>query len=343
MLEKPDIPDESIIACLQDAYGLPITRVDFLPIGVDQHAAVYCAAAQDETPYFVKLRKGDFNEVIVLLSKFLSDLGIEEVIAPLETKTGQLWAHFDLYRLVLYPFIEGLDGYQTRLQGRHWQTLGRAIKSVHTAVIPPELHPNILQENYSPIWREMVRVFLGRIKKDFFVDPVAVELSIFLAAKSEQICDLVDRAEWLASLLAQQPRPFVLCHADLHAGNLLVDNTGLLHIVDWDEPVFAPKERDLMYVGGGLGGNGCTAEEEKIFFYAGYGQTQVDPTALLYYRYERIIQDIALFSEEIFSSKEGGEDREQAFRYLKSNFLPNGVLDIAYNTEERRLPGVRYG
>jgi Ser/Thr protein kinase RdoA (MazF antagonist) len=45
----------------------------------------------------------------------------------------------------------------------------------------------------------------------------------------------------------------VLCHADLHTWNVLVDSVGDLWIADWDEAVLAPRERDLMFVVGGIG------------------------------------------------------------------------------------------
>jgi len=35
MLEKPDLPDEQLIACLQRDYSLQIAQVDFLPLGND--------------------------------------------------------------------------------------------------------------------------------------------------------------------------------------------------------------------------------------------------------------------------------------------------------------------
>jgi spectinomycin phosphotransferase len=89
-----------------------------------------------------------------------------------------------------------------------------------------------------------------------------------------------------------------------------------------------------MFVGGGQMGNGRTPSEEETLFYQGYGQTQINPTALAYYRYERIIQDIALYCEQIFLTHEGSPDREQALHYLTSNFLPNGVLEIAYKSDK---------
>ncbi len=107
-----------------------------------------------------------------------------------------------------------------------------------------------------------------------------------------------------------------------------------LYIVDWDNPILAPKERDLMYAGGGLMGAGHTPQEEETLFYEGYGQTQVDPITLAYYRYERIVQDIAVECEQLLLTNEGGADREQSLRYLVSNFLPEGVIEIAYKSDK---------
>ena len=44
MLEKPDLQDEKIIACLQDEYGLLVVQVAFLPLGADRDTAVYRAS-----------------------------------------------------------------------------------------------------------------------------------------------------------------------------------------------------------------------------------------------------------------------------------------------------------
>jgi spectinomycin phosphotransferase len=55
---------------------------------------------------------------------------------------------------------------------------------------------------------------------------------------------------------------------------------------------------------------------------------------LSFYRFERIVQDIAAYCEQIFLSNEGGEDREQAYQYLTSNFLPGGVLEITKRADK---------
>jgi spectinomycin phosphotransferase len=334
MLEKPDLQDEKIIACLQDEYGLLVVQVAFLPLGGDRNTTVYRVVADDETPYFVKLRRGIFDETCVALPKFLSDQGIVQIIAPLTTKTGHLWANLNAFKVILYPFVDGYNGYEVNLSDRHWGDFGTTLKSIHTAIVPPALARRIQQETYSPQWREIVKTFLERVEDDVFDEPVAVKLAAFLKAKRVEILNLVGRAERLIQALEARSLEFILCHSDIHAGNILIDVNDAFYIVDWDDPILAPKERDLMYIGGGLMGDGHTPQEEETLFYRRYGQTQIDPIALAYYRYERIIEDIAVYCGQIFATNEGSKDREQSLQYLASNFLPNSVLEIAYKSDK---------
>jgi spectinomycin phosphotransferase len=84
--------------------------------------------------------------------------------------------------LILYPFVEGHNGYEVGLSERHWVEFGRALKGIHTAVVPSALVRRIQQETYSPQWREIVKTFLERVEDDAFDDPVAVRLAAFLKA-----------------------------------------------------------------------------------------------------------------------------------------------------------------
>jgi spectinomycin phosphotransferase len=334
MLEKPDLQDERVVACLQDEYELRVAHVVFLPLGADLNTAVYRVVTDDQTPYFLKLRRAVFDEISAALPKFLSDHGIVQVVAPLTTRTGQLWASLDAFKVLLYPFVEGHNGYEVALSDQHWSEFGRALKSIHTVDLPPTLSRHIQRETYSPQWRETVKTFLERIEDEAFDEPVAVKLAAFLGIRRDQILDLVGRAARLAQSLQARSPQFVLCHSDIHAGNILIDANDAVYLVDWDNPILAAKERDLMFIGGGQMGSWHTPQEEETLFYRGYGHTQIEPIALAYYRYERIIQDIAIFCEQILLTNEGGEDRAQSLQYLTSSFLPNHVLEIAYRSDE---------
>jgi spectinomycin phosphotransferase len=337
MLEKPDFPDESITACLQSEYGLGVAAIAFLPLGADPNTAVYRVTADDGTAYFLKLRSGVFDETSVLLPKFLSDQGIPHIIAPLATTSGHLWAHLDAFKVILYPFVEGRNGYEVDLADHHWIEFGAALKRIHSVILPSALSSHIQRETFSPKWREIVTRFMVRIESDTYADPVAAQLAAFLQARRAEVLDLVERTDRCAQALHDHSPEFVLCHSDLHAGNVLITTDGVLYLVDWDTPLLAPKERDLMYAGGGQFANTRTPDEEERLFYRGYGQTLIDHNALAYYRYERIVEDIAVYCEQLLASTEGGSDREQSLRYLMSNFEPNGTIAIARQADKTLL------
>lgn len=333
MLEKPDIQDAKIVTCLREQYGLHTAELVFLPLGADVNTAVYRAVTEGGTAFFVKLRAGTFDETSIRLSRLLADQSIAQIIPPLPGTRGRLWASLDAYKLVVYPFVAGRDGYQVSLSDRQWVELGAALKRIHSAPLPAALRHAIRQEGYAPHGRALVLAALEEVEQVDYEDPVAARVAALLRARRGDIVDLVRRADRLAQVLRARSLEPVLCHSDLHAGNVLITGDGRLFIVDWDEAILAPKERDLMYAGGGLMGGWRPPEEEEALFYQGYGPVHVDPAALAYYRYERIVQDIAAYCQQLLGSDQGGEDREQSLAYLASNWGPGHVLEIAYRSD----------
>jgi len=343
VLEKPDIQDAQIVACLRDEYGLNIVRVEFLPLGADRNTAVYRAVADDASAYFVKLRSGEFDDLTILVPKLLHEQGIRNVIAPVASQSQQLWVELDDFKLSVFPFVQGRDGYEMALQDHHWVELGRALKAIHSAGLPPAVTARIQRERYSAQWREAVRGFQALVEQTAFADPIAGELAAFLKWKRDTIDRLVGQAEALAAVLQADSQPFIVCHADIHAGNILISTDDHLYIVDWDTLTLAPKERDLMFVGGGLFGGWRSPQEEEALFYQGYGAAAIDGTALVYYRYERIVQDIAAYCEQILLTEGENQDRENGLRQLTSQFEPGGVVGVAFETEAKlqKLNGLR--
>ena len=336
MLEKPGLADDEIIGCLRTGYGVGVVELMFLPLGADRDTAVYRAAAGDGASFFVKLRRGSFDERAVVLPRFLSEQGISQIIAPWAGTAGRLWEDLGVFKVMVSPFVTGRDAYAVPLTDRQWIDLGRALRRIHTVALPPALSEHIQRESYAPQWRETVKAYLDWAPAGVFDDPVAAKTAALLCAQRTVILDLVGRTERLAQVLVNRPPEFVLCHADIHAGNVLIQDDGRFFIVDWDNPLLAPKERDLMSIGAGLMGGWRSPQEEERLFYQGYGSTTLDPVALAYYRYARIIDDIAVFCEQLLGSTAGGEDRAQSFTYLASNFAPEGTIEIAYASDATR-------
>lgn len=333
MLEKPDLPDDAIIACLRSDYGLEIDRIAFLPLGADVESAVYRAESSDGGgSYFVKLRRGVFDDITVAVPRLLHEQGIAPIIAPLAAQSGRLWAALGAFTLMLYPFVEGRNGFEADLSPRQWVKFGQALRAIHTVSVPPALAARLEQERYSDHWRQMVADFQAQVERDSFDDPIAAEMAAFVREKRKEISRLVRQAHRLAEVLKSRPQTFALCHADIHMGNLLIDERGdRFFIVDWDNPILAVKERDLMFIGAGIVRQ--TTPEEAALFYQGYGDTEIDPVALAYYRCERIVQDIAAYCEQLLPTAGNSPDRVEGLRQFTSQFLPGSVIEIAYRTE----------
>jgi spectinomycin phosphotransferase len=98
----------------------------------------------------------------------------------------------------------------------------------------------------------------------------------------------------------------VLCHADLHTWNVLGDGDARLWLVDWDEAILAPRERDLIFVVGGIA-RGLVRPGDTGRFFQGYGEAAIDPRLLAYYRAGWAVQDIAAYGEQVLLAPGSGE------------------------------------
>lgn len=332
MKEKQSLPDSLIIDCLNTDYGIQVATLTFLPIGADPNASLYKAQATDQTSYFVKLKRGHHHDISVVIVELLHKAGIQQIIPTIKTTHGRQTQRIEAFTLIVYPFIEGRDGFSCNLTAHQWVELGKALKRIHEINVPLSIKGQVRQEVYSSQWREVVRSLYAHMDTAP-IDEVASKLLKFMKKNVLAIRRLVDRAEQLSQKLHDQPSQFVLCHSDIHAGNVLLKGNDMIYIVDWDDPIMAPKERDLMFIGGGVGNVWNKLHEERLF-YKGYGETEVDSTILAYYRYERIVEDIAVYARELLLTTAWGEDRSEMYKQFIGMFEPCGVVDIAFKTDE---------
>jgi spectinomycin phosphotransferase len=333
MLEKHALSDKLIISCLNTHYGIEVAILTFLPLGADIHASVYKAQTRDQKSYFIKLKQGHHHDTAVDIVELLQSAGIQQIIPPVKTIHGKPTQPIDDFTLIVYPFIDGQDGFNRTLTDDQWIKLGKTLRQVHEMEVPNSIQNRIRRETFSPKWREAVRSIYPLIEAELTGDEIALKLQKFMKKNLLAIRRLVDRAQQLAEKLQNQPHQFVLCHSDMHAGNVLIDGNNEIYIVDWDEPIMAPKERDLMFISGGVGNVWNKPHEKKLFF-KGYGETEIDSTLLAYYRHERIVEDIAIYSQEILLTTGKAKDRLEMYTHFIDMFDPEGVVEIAFKTDD---------
>jgi hypothetical protein len=105
-------------------------------------------------------------------------------------------------RLLVYPWVDGVAAMGRGLTDRQWAALGRFAADLHRTVLPADLAAMVTREWFVPWGAGPVR-----------------ELAGLWQAHRDEIA-ATDRPE------------LVLCHADLHLANLLVDDQDRLAVVD---------------------------------------------------------------------------------------------------------------
>ena len=338
MLEKPDIADEAIIDCLRSDYNLHVTSLEFMPLGHDANASVYRVLSTDGNAYFLKLKRGAVDELSLTIPQFLKAYGLEQVIAPLRTRTGRLSTQVEDFTVLLYPFIKGSSGKEIGLTDDQWIEFGTALKKLHSLELPTELATQIPAETFIPKTAH-IKAVDAKIDAGDFNNHFAHELAAFWVEKRDEIHHLVERAETLGRQLQAQTHDLVLCHADIHTANVLIGTDGKLWIVDWDTPILAPKERDLIFVTGvGEGAALITSvpgARGEALFYSGYGKTEIDPMALAYYRYHWALEDIGGFGSSIFVAQDMDEETLEDAEYcLRVSFTPGSVAEAARQIDD---------
>jgi spectinomycin phosphotransferase len=199
--------------------------------------------------------------------------------------------------------------------------------------VPSFIQHRVRREDYSPKWRKIVRSLYTYLEAEPTGDETALKLWAFMQENALVIHRLVNRADQLANILQNNLPKFVLCHSDIHGGNVLLGQKNTIYIVDWDDPIMAPKERDLMFIGGGVA-NVWNKSNEEALFYKGYGKTEINKAILAYYRHMRIVEDMAEYGQNLLLTAAGGEDRAEMYQHFVAMFEPNGVVDIAFKTDE---------
>lgn len=333
---KQAISDERIIDCLNTEYGIKVARLTFLPIGADLNASVYKAETHNLSSYFIKLKRGHHHDISATIIALLHDAGIQQIIPPIKTKHGQPIQHIDDFTLIVSPFIEGQDGFSRDLTDDQWVTLGKVMKQIHEINVPSSIQPLIRREDYSPKWREAARSLYAHIESEPSGDEIALKLMAFMKKHSVTIHRLVDRAEQLGKQIQDHTQQFVLCHSDIHGGNVLMHGNDIIYMVDWDDPIMAPKERDLMFIGGGIANVWNKPHEEK-FFYKGYGKTEINMPTLAYYRHERIVEDIAVLGQQLLLTSVDNQNKMESYKHFIDQFEPQGVVEIAFKTDENLI------
>ena len=313
MLEDPGLDPLELAAAVRAGFGIEASGFMFVP-GFDMHAASY----EVDGRWFAKVRFGPVADAPLELPRALLDAGVTNVLAPLRTLTAALRNPMAEARtLVVYPLVAGRNAMDAGMTAEQWRTFGTALRAVHDSGLEGRFADRLPADTFALPSASVVRSVLEQ--KPSFESAAARRLQAVLLEQGERIGQMLERAEALGTQLRTKPFARVLCHSDIHEANLLVADDGRIFLVDWDGPMLAPRERDLLFVLGGGITRRVTSQQEATFF-EGYGQVEVDRDAIVYYRYERLLEDIGEIGRSVYGDPIPETSREAQVQLLERIF-----------------------
>jgi spectinomycin phosphotransferase len=330
MRKSPNISEERLRGCLHHQYDLSPDALEFLPRGHDFSAGVYRIVSRQKTDYLLKVTSRPLYEPRYLIPGFLKDQGITSVVAPIPTTEGSLWTQVQEWTIAVFPFIEGSTGLPEMTQ-EHWKETGAIFKQIHQAVLPPIGFESLRKENFNPKeYVQWVRDFETEYANSTGKDATEHAFLSYWKEHQSIIHTVLNSLEKLAKILQSQSLPQVICHADLHANNLICNNAGNVFVIDWDEVMLAPKERDFIFV----------RQPHADAFFQGYGIAEIDWKVLTYYLLERVIQDLIECTRNVFLANHLGEEAKEYSAQAFQDMLAakeGGHIDAA-NAAASHLP-----
>ena len=296
-------------------FGLDVVELTPVAEGADIAAQVWRASTATNV-YAVKW-SGAGTNTGHQVAAFLADSGLPGVPEMIRTVEGGLWSVHAKKRLTITPWIDGPRAARTGLTDEQWSEYGALLRRVHDAEPPHRLRDALPKHSHidarTPALAAEVRTRLetpeGEVEEE-------------LAAVWKQYDHIIE------DLLTNRPPapagPRVVCHGDPHLGNVLIRDG--LHLIDWDDVIFAPREQDLMFMLGGMGDVGPTTAEQLDAFLTGYGPHPIDDHAIRYYRHVRALEDVVMWSDQVIT----GPDNAYALAVVKG-ILSHGLAALAVN------------
>lgn len=287
-----------LVAEIECAYGVELTNIQPHGDGMDAYAQTWAADSADGR-FFLKVRSK--SEPGIELACALFEIGIAEVLAPIRTLIGQVSLQTGDQHVLLYPFIDGQNGFEKDLELAHWERIGQVLRQIH-GFQPTNQLP--VEDFSAPVIHRMTDIQTHHPQ-------IADSMSHF----SKELAEIVEITPALGQECQVQDWRFVPCHADLHVGNVLVTDSDI-RIIDWDSPHMSPAECDLLFFcDGGILDRHGKAEEDA--FFRGYGPFQPNRKLLSFYRMARILDDLIEFAVEASDPQKPEQTRDEAAEWFR--------------------------
>ena len=313
MENEPKIGKEKLVRAIQQGYGFEITNLEFLLRGWGGDC--FSVETSDGRLYFLKLHDDANYMGIAVTSRpfylpLMHQLHNKEILSqiphPVRTLEGAFSLIIDSCEVVITNFIEGeLVGFG-ELPEPILERLAGMVGILHRSRSQLEFQHPFIEQFEIDFETDLVSSFDALETISTSDNPGKQFLRQTMLPRKGEVLAHLRHLKELQMRVRSINKEMVICHTDLHGGNLITDQQDNLYILDWENALIAPLEHDMIFFAG-----------EKNFwevFWPNYlGQSdpvEIDNKVLKFYFYRRALEDVAGFVLRILQG-DGGEDRDR--------------------------------
>lgn len=323
-------------------FGVHVTSVSETGAGHDTEAVVLRGMVDDGRSIAIKLSCGG-SPAGVFAAHLVTEQGVAGVPAPLLARSGLPFSSAGGLRMSVTPWLLGRSGASAPMSAQQWRSFGTLLARVHDAPVPAGVSAHLPTEDFETSIAGELRSLheeIGQAAARCGVaggptvgqhrdDALTRTLARHWLGTADALMAIAEQVEALGAELRPRPAPRVLCHGDAHAGNVLVGDNGNVWLLDWDSSFLAPRERDLMFVIGGVLADTPVTVDEQSWFFDGYGQTEIDPTRLAYYQCSRALEDTVGWAAQVLNPQVAQPERSEALDIFEGLLSPTGIVERA--------------
>lgn len=328
---------DSLRVWVQQDFGVEIATFTAVEHGADEASLLWRGVGADGESYAVKLSGGG-TPAGLIVSVHLAEHGVAGVMYPLIGRHGRPWSDREGRRLSVVPWVSETRALEGEMSPAHWRSYGALLAKVHATAVTDALAKSLPREDHT---HDQVASAARTVDSSLRLtdeDPAAAGRMVdgLVRALAQEWCagdrvsTLLDQADRLGRELHTQKSSSVVCHGDPHLGNVLIGRDERVWLIDWDDAVLAPPERDLMFILGGVLAFAPVTRQQQSWFFEGYGPTEIDPIRLAYYRCARALEDLASPAAQIVDvHRFTDRERADALSIVQGVLSPTGLVNLA--------------
>jgi spectinomycin phosphotransferase len=233
--------------------------------------------------------------------------GMSQITYPIASSSGALHEPLGDDVVVVLNYIDAAQA--DFFVPRQLSDLGDLIARLHD--LTAQLATPAVREPFEPYYGDELWRTFSRARRERGSDDLRIGLQRFLTERSEELARHWEHFAEVARRCREAQFELVITHGDA-PWNVLKDDNGTIHLIDWDGLLLAPLERDTWFF---------TDKPEFIRAYsARRGDRAPNALANTFYLYDRYFEELLGFSNAILD--EGTpEHRSAALAFIDGEWM----------------------